>query len=122
MQLVFTDPAWLLLIAPALLVVLLGWLAAARLLPRARRAASLVIRIVLVVALGMVLAGRLTEAVGPRWVWGGAAILSTVAAAVGFTLARGAAETPLQAAEPAQSPVEPEPAIEAHGGARQRAV
>ena len=57
MPLVFTDPAWLLLIAPALLVVLIGWLAAARLLPRARRAASLVIRIVLVVALGMVLAG-----------------------------------------------------------------
>ena len=72
-------------------------------------------------ALGMVLAGRLTEAVGPRWVWGAAAILSTVAAVVGFTLARSAAEARFQAAEPAQSPVEPEPAIEVHGGAR-RAV
>jgi Ca-activated chloride channel family protein len=57
MPLTFTDPAWLGLIAPALLVVLVGWLAAARLLPRARRAASLAIRIVLVVALGLVLAG-----------------------------------------------------------------
>jgi len=37
-------------------------------------------------------------------------------------LARSAAEARFQAAEPAQSPVEPEPAIEAHGGARQRAV
>jgi uncharacterized membrane protein/secreted protein with Ig-like and vWFA domain len=57
MPLVFTDPAWLVLIAPALLVVVVGWLAAARLLPIARRAASLVIRIVLVLALAMVLAG-----------------------------------------------------------------
>jgi hypothetical protein len=73
-------------------------------------------------ALGMVLAGRLTEAFGPRWVWGGAAILSTVAAVVGFTLARGAAGAPRQAAAPPQPPVGPEPAIEAHGGARQRAV
>src|SRR5204862_7553084 len=39
-------------------------------------------------ALGMVLAGRLTEAFGPRWVWAGAAVLSAVAAVVGFTLAR----------------------------------
>jgi hypothetical protein len=71
----------------------------------------------------MVLAGRLTEAYGPRWVWGGAAILSSVAAVVGFTLARGAAEAPRRAAEPPHTPpLEPEPAIEAHGGARQRAV
>ena len=74
-------------------------------------------------ALGMVLAGRLTEAFGPRWVWGGAALLSTVAAVVGFTLARGATEAPRQAAEPPHTPpLEPEAAIEAHGGARQRAV
>jgi MFS family permease len=39
--------------------------------------------------LGMVLGGRLTDAVGPRWVWGVAAIVSAVAAAAGFTLVRG---------------------------------
>ena len=73
-------------------------------------------------ALGLVLAGRLTDAIGPRWVWGAAAILSATAAAVGFTLARGVAEAPAQAAEPAQAAVEPEAAVEAHGRAHQRAV
>src|SRR5207247_11327180 len=64
-------------------------------------------------ALGMVLAGRLTEAFGPRWVWGGAAILSTVAAVVGFTLGRGAAAALQQAAEPPPTPpLEPDPAID----------
>jgi MFS family permease len=73
-------------------------------------------------ALGMVLAGRLTEAFGPRWVWGAAAVLSSVAAVVGFTLARGAAKAPVQAAEAPETPVEPEPAVEEHSRARQRAV
>jgi len=68
-------------------------------------------------ALGMVLAGRLTEAVGPRWVWGLAAILSSAAAVVGYTLARGAAEQS-QAVEPPQSGLEPEAAVEAHSQAR----
>jgi len=75
-------------------------------------------------ALGMVLAGRLTDAVGPRWVWAAAAVLSAMAAVVGFTLARSAAEMPSEIVEPVQAPVEPEPeaAVEAHGRTRQRAI
>jgi MFS family permease len=69
-------------------------------------------------ALGLVLGGRLTDAFGPRWVWGAAALLSSVAAVVGYTLARGAVEAPAQIAEPPQAQPEPEPAVEAHGGAR----
>jgi MFS family permease len=72
-------------------------------------------------ALGLVLGGRLTDVFGPRWVWGVSALLSFVAAVVGFTLARGAAETPAKAAELPQAQPEPEPAVEAHGRAR-RAV
>ncbi|MDP9271149.1 MAG: VWA domain-containing protein [Chloroflexota bacterium] len=53
----FADPAWLWLVPAALLVVFLGWLGASRLLSAGRRIGSLVIRVVLVVALGMVLAG-----------------------------------------------------------------
>src|ERR671931_1088926 len=41
-------------------------------------------------ALGMVLAGRLTEAIGPRWIWAAAAGLTSLAAVAGFSLARGA--------------------------------
>jgi hypothetical protein len=41
-----------------------------------------------------------------------------VAAVVGYTLARGAVEAPAQIAEPPQAQPEPEPAVEAHGGAR----
>jgi hypothetical protein len=73
-------------------------------------------------AAGLLVAGRLTDAVGPRWVWAGAAILSTAAATVGFTLARGVAEAPAQAAEPPPQALEPEAAVEAHGSARQRAI
>ena len=73
-------------------------------------------------ALGMVLAGRLTDAVGPRWVWAAAAVLSAMAAVVGFTLARSAAEMPSETVEPVQAPVEPEAAVEAHGRTRQRAI
>jgi MFS family permease len=72
-------------------------------------------------ALGLVLGGRLTEAFGPRWVWGAAALLSTTAAVVGFTLARSLREVPSQAAELPYS-AEPEPAVEAHAQPRQRAV
>lgn len=39
--------------------------------------------------LGMAVAGPLTDAVGPRSVWAGAAVLFLVAAAIGATLARG---------------------------------
>lgn len=71
-------------------------------------------------ALGMVLAGRLTDTMGPRWVWAAAATLSAIAAVVGFTLVRGAAEASPVAVEPL-TPVEHEAAaVEAHGRARQR--
>jgi MFS family permease len=65
-------------------------------------------------ALGLVLGGRLTDAFGPRWVWGAAALLSGVSAVVGFTLARGVAKASPQAAELPETAVEPEPAVEAH--------
>ena len=55
--------------------------------------------------LGMVAAGPLTDVVGPRWVWGSAALLAAVAAGVGFTLTRRA---PAQA-EPLPALVEPRP-------------
>jgi MFS family permease len=73
-------------------------------------------------ALGMVLAGRLTEAFGPRWVWAGAAVLSTAAAALGFTLARTVNAPPSEFVEPPEQRLETEPAVEAHRGARQRAL
>jgi MFS family permease len=38
---------------------------------------------------GMLLAGALTDAIGPRWVWGAAAGVSAVAAGIGLALARG---------------------------------
>jgi MFS family permease len=41
-------------------------------------------------AIGMVVAGRVTDPVGPRWMWGAAATLSAAAAIVGFALSRGA--------------------------------
>jgi MFS family permease len=68
-------------------------------------------------ALGLVLGGRLTDAFGPRWVWGAAAVLSGVSAVVGFTLARGVAVTSPQTAELPETAVEPEPAVEAHSRA-----
>jgi MFS family permease len=42
-----------------------------------------------VLGLGMILAGRLTDAVGPRWVWGGSAVLTAAAAVLGLAFARG---------------------------------
>ena len=55
--LAFAEPGWLWLVPPALGIVSLGWLSASRLLPAGRRIGSLVIRTVLVLALGFVLAG-----------------------------------------------------------------
>lgn len=49
---------------------------------------------------GMIAAGPLTNVLGARWVWAGAAWLLCGAAVVGLALARGAAETQVQA-EPA---------------------
>ena len=40
--------------------------------------------------LGMVVAGPFTDAVGPRWVWGAAALAAAVAGIIGFALARSA--------------------------------
>ncbi|MDQ2983256.1 MAG: MFS transporter [Actinomycetota bacterium] len=55
-------------------------------------------------ALGMVVSGHLTNTVGPRWMWGGAAILSATAAVAGFALSRGVRE--------AVGPTQREPASE----------
>jgi uncharacterized membrane protein len=46
--LAFSDPLWLWLAVPAVALVLIGWLAAARVLPRGRRVASLVIRLLII--------------------------------------------------------------------------
>ena len=53
----FTDPAWLWLLLPIAGIVVVGWLGASRTLPAGRRAASLVIRLVLVACLVLSLAG-----------------------------------------------------------------
>ena len=57
MPIAFADPAWLWLLLPALALVAVGWLGAARTLSGARRVLSLVIRLVLVVCLVAALAG-----------------------------------------------------------------
>jgi MFS family permease len=71
--------------------------------------------------IGMLVAGRLTDSVGPRWIWASAAILSAGAAVVGFTLARGVRES-TEVADAPEPPLEPEAALEASGGIRQRAI
>ena len=53
----FTDPIWLWLLLPICILVVVGWWAASRTLPRARRIASLVIRLVLVGCIVASLAG-----------------------------------------------------------------
>lgn len=54
--------------------------------------------------LGMIVAGQLTDAVGARWVWGGAAAVAAVGALAGLVLARRAeAET---AALPPEGPLD----------------
>ena len=53
----FTDPIWLWLLLPAAALVVGGWWAASRTLPRARRVASLVIRLALVACIVASLAG-----------------------------------------------------------------
>jgi MFS family permease len=77
---------------------------------------------VTLLALGMVLAGRITDSVGPRWIWGAAAMLSAAAATAGFVLARGVAETPVEGAERLEPSLEPEAALEARAQAPQRAI
>ncbi|MBA3688318.1 MAG: VWA domain-containing protein [Chloroflexi bacterium] len=53
----FTDPIWLWLLLPAVALVIGGWRAASRTLPRARRVASLVLRLTLVACIVAALAG-----------------------------------------------------------------
>ena len=53
----FTDPIWLWLAVPVGAIVVVGWLAASRTLPRGRRIASLVIRLVLAACLVAVAGG-----------------------------------------------------------------
>jgi MFS family permease len=64
-------------------------------------------------ALGMAVAGPLTDAIGPRWLWGSAALLSGIAAVFGYTLTRRAAEEaqppPPPLLEPRPQPREPQP-------------
>jgi MFS family permease len=69
---------------------------------------------VTMLALGMLLAGRITDSVGPRWIWAAAATLSAAAAVVGFTLARGVRDEPPAAVEPLPTGLEREAAVEAH--------
>jgi MFS family permease len=74
---------------------------------------------VAMLTIGMVVAGRLTDSVGARWIWGAAAILTAAAAIVGFTLARGVPERPAAVPEPLPTGLErepAEPAVEAHSG------
>jgi DHA3 family macrolide efflux protein-like MFS transporter len=55
--------------------------------------------------LGMAVAGPLTNAVGPRWVWGAAAAITAVAAGTGLALARGIGTPDRAAAAPTPVPV-----------------
>jgi uncharacterized membrane protein len=57
MPIAFSDPIWLWLLIPAAAGIAVGWVGAARTLSGARRVASLVIRLVLVLCLVMALAG-----------------------------------------------------------------
>jgi MFS family permease len=63
---------------------------------------------------GMVVAGRITDSVGPRWVWAAAAILSGVAAVTGFIFARGVHDEAVAHAGPISPVLDGEPAVEAH--------
>lgn len=54
------------------------------------------------VGLGMILAGRLTDSFGARWVWGYAAAIALVAAGIGWRLSRRISEPEL-GAQPAPS-------------------
>ena len=64
-----------------------------------------------VLILGMVAAGPLTAAIGPRWVWAVAAVLSAIAAVIGLAMTRGVSERPSET-EPAPLA---EPAVQPHG-------
>jgi MFS family permease len=59
---------------------------------RGRAFAVLMSSNVATLVIGMIVAGRLTDVYGPRWIWGAAAVASAVAAVVGYLLARAAGE------------------------------
>jgi MFS family permease len=46
--------------------------------------------------LGMIVAGRLTDVVGARWIWGAAAVAAWVAAIAGYALSRRVAPPAVQ--------------------------
>jgi MFS family permease len=48
-----------------------------------------------VLALGLIVAGPLTDAVGPRWVWGASAAVAAVSAFLALTLSRGIRAEPV---------------------------
>src|SRR5438874_202782 len=83
---------------------------------RGRAFAVLMSSNVATLTVGMVVAGKLTDVVGARWVWAAAAVWSAAAAVAGFALARRVTAPPL----PAE--VEPEPiAVSARSEQTQRA-
>jgi len=71
---------------------------------RGRAFAVLMSSNVAVLTIGMITAGKLTDVVGARWVWGAAAVGSAAAAVAGFVLARRASTS-----TPAPAMTEPPP-------------
>jgi MFS family permease len=67
---------------------------------RGRAFAVLMSSNVAMLTLGMIVAGRVTDMAGPRWVWGAAATASAISAVVGLVLAREAAKAEPRQAEP----------------------
>jgi len=55
---------------------------------RGRAFAVLMSSNVAMLMLGMIVAGRLTDSLGARWIWGAAAVAAWVAAVAGYTLSR----------------------------------
>ena len=66
-----------------------------------------------VLTLGLILAGRLTDTVGPRWIWGAASCLFAAAAVTAYVLARRVPEEPARF-DAYEAPLDAEPAVEAH--------
>jgi MFS family permease len=66
-----------------------------------------------VLTLGLILAGRITDTVGPRWIWGAAACLFAAAAITAYVLARRVPEEPARF-EAHEARLDAEPAVEAH--------
>src|SRR6476659_9005821 len=67
---------------------------------RGRAFAVLMSSNVAMLTLGILVAGRLTDVYGPRWVWGAAAVCAALAAVVGFLLARAAGAGSRQHGQP----------------------